>query len=46
VTQQYLGVNFLAELENNVELGVGSAFGLTGPSENALLRLQAGYKIE
>lgn len=46
VTQQYLGVNFLAELENNVELGVGGAFGLTGPSENALLRLQAGYKIE
>ena len=46
VTQQYLGVNFLAELENNVEFGIGGAFGLTGPSEDALLRLQAGYKIE
>lgn len=45
-TQQYLGVNLLFELENNLELGIGGAFGLTGPSEDALLRTQVGYKIE
>jgi hypothetical protein len=46
VTQQYLGVNVLAQLEGNFEFGIGGAFGLTGPSEDALLRLQAGYKID
>jgi hypothetical protein len=45
-TQQYIGVNFLAELENNFLFGIGGAFGLTGQSEDALLRLQAGYKLE
>jgi len=45
-TQQYLGVNLLAELENDIELGIGGAFGLTGDSENAILRLVAGYKFE
>lgn len=45
-TKQYLGVNLLAELKNDIELGIGGAFGLTGDSENALLRLVAGYKFE
>jgi hypothetical protein len=45
-TQQYLGVNLLVELENKLEIGIGGAFGLTGPSEDALLRTQVGIKIE
>ena len=45
-TQQYLGVNLRAELENHIQLGIGGAFGLTGDSENAILRLVAGYEFE
>jgi hypothetical protein len=45
-TKQYVGVNLLAELENHISLGIGGAFGLTGQSEDAILRLQAGYEFE
>jgi len=45
-TKQYLGVNLQAELENHIHLGVGGAFGLTDDSENAILRLVAGYEFE
>ncbi|MCK5711972.1 MAG: hypothetical protein KAI25_04580, partial [Hyphomicrobiaceae bacterium] len=41
-----LGVNLRAELENHIQLGIGGAFGLTGDSENAILRLVAGYEFE
>ncbi len=45
-TQQYAGINLQAELENHVRLGIGGAFGLTDESEDALLRLTAGYEFE
>jgi hypothetical protein len=45
-TQQYAGINLKTEFENHVHLGVGGAFGLTGESENAILRLTAGYEFE
>ncbi|MGI9403329.1 MAG: hypothetical protein ACR2OF_02325, partial [Hyphomicrobium sp.] len=45
-TKQYVGVNLRAELENHIQLGIGGAFGLTGDSENAILRLVAGYEFE
>ena len=45
-TKQYLGVNLRAELENHIQLGIGGAFGLTDDSENAILRLVAGYEFE
>jgi hypothetical protein len=45
-TQQYLGVNLQGEWENHLHVGVGGAFGLTDDSENAILRLTAGYEFE
>lgn len=45
-TQQYAGVNLLAKFENEFHFGVGGAFGLTGDSEDAILRLVAGYEFE
>ena len=45
-TQQYLGVNIQAKLANEVSLGIGGAFGLTDSSEDAILRLVAGYEFE
>ena len=45
-TQQYAGINLQAELENHVHLGLGGAFGLTDESEDAILRLTAGYEFE
>lgn len=45
-TKQYVGVNLLAELENHIHIGIGGAFGLTEHSEDAILRLQAGYEFE
>jgi hypothetical protein len=44
-TEQYLGINLQAEWENGVHVGVGGAFGLTRESENAILRLIAGYEF-
>ena len=45
-TEQYLGVNLLGEWENHLHFGIGGAFGLTDDSENAILRLTAGYEFE
>ncbi len=45
-TQQYLGVNLQAELENEVTIGIGGAFGLTDSSEDAIVRLVTGYEFE
>jgi hypothetical protein len=45
-TEQYLGVNVQGELDNHLHVGIGGAFGLTGDSENAILRLTAGYEFE
>jgi hypothetical protein len=45
-TQQYAGINLQSEFENHVHVGLGGAFGLTSQSENALLRLNAGYEFE
>lgn len=45
-TQQYLGVNLQGEWENHLHVGIGGAFGLTDDSENAILRLTAGYEFE
>jgi hypothetical protein len=45
-TQQYAGVNLLARLENQFRFGIGGAFGLTHDSEDAILRLVAGYEFE
>jgi hypothetical protein len=45
-TAQYAGVNLKAELANGVELGLGGAFGLTGLSEDALLRTSLSYEFD
>lgn len=44
-TEQYAGLNLEAEFENHVHFGIGGALGLTGPSEEARLRLAAGYEF-
>lgn len=45
-TKQYVGLNLQAELENHMHLGIGGAFGLADDSEDAILRLVAGYEFE
>lgn len=45
-TQQYAGVNLQAEFENRIHAGIGGAFGLTKGSEDAIVRLTAGYEFE
>jgi hypothetical protein len=45
-TEQYLGVNLRADLKNEMHIGVGGAFGLTDTSEDALVRVTAGYEFE
>ena len=45
-TQQYAGINLRADFENHVHVGLGGAFGLTQESEDAILRLTAGYELE
>lgn len=45
-TQQYAGINLEAEFANRLHFGIGGAFGLTDDSEDALLRLVAGYEFE
>lgn len=44
-TQQYVGINLQAELDNHLKLGIGGAFGLTEDSENAILRMVGGYEF-
>lgn len=45
-TQQYIGINLQAVLENHLRFGFGGAFGLTDDSEDAILRLVAGFEFE
>jgi hypothetical protein len=45
-SQHYSGINLRADLENHLHFIVGGAFGLTRDSEEALLRLSAGYEFE
>ena len=45
-TQQYAGINLKAEFENHIHAEIGGAFGLTNDSEDAILRLTAGYEFE
>ena len=45
-TQQYLGVNLQTKFENHLQAGIGGAFGLTRDSQDAILRLYAGYEFE
>jgi len=45
-TEQYAGINLEAEFDNHIHVGGGGAFGLTSPSQDAILRLSAGYEFE
>lgn len=45
-TEQYVGIGLRADLKNEVHIGIGAAFGLTGSSEDALLRFTVGYEFE
>ncbi len=45
-TQHYAGINLRGDLENHFHFILGGAFGLTADSEDALLRLSAGYEFE
>jgi hypothetical protein len=45
-TEQYAGVNLVADFENHFHAGLGGAFGLTRDSQDAILRLTAGYEFE
>jgi hypothetical protein len=45
-TQQYVGINLRSDFANEVHFGIGGAFGLTEHSEDALLRLTAGYEFD
>ena len=45
-TEQYLGVNLQVAFKNEFHMGIGGAFGLTQDSQDAILRLTAGYEFE
>jgi len=45
-TAQYAGLNLKTEFANGFEFGIGGTFGLTGVSENALLRTSLSYEFE
>ncbi len=45
-TEQYAGINIKGEFENGVEIRIGGAFGLTGDSEDAILRTSVGYEFD
>src|SRR6478672_11188633 len=45
-TEQYAGVNLESEFDNHFHVTIGGAFGLTQPSQDAILRLSAGYEFE
>jgi len=45
-TEQYAGINLRFDCKNETHFGVGGAFGLTDDSEDAILRLTAGYEFE
>lgn len=45
-TEQYAGVGLRFDFKNEFHVGIGGAFGLTGHSEDAILRFTAGYEFE
>ena len=45
-TEQYAGINLKSEFDNDFHVTIGGAFGLTQPSQDAILRLSAGYEFE
>jgi hypothetical protein len=45
-TEQYAGVNLRADFSNEIHVGIGGAFGLTSPSEDAIVRFTAGIEFE
>ena len=45
-TEQYAGINLESEFDNHFHFTIGGAFGLTQPSQDAILRLSAGYEFE
>jgi hypothetical protein len=45
-TEQYAGINLEFEFDNDVHVTIGGAFGLTEESQDAILRLSAGYEFE
>ena len=45
-TEQYAGINLESEFDNHFHVTIGGAFGLTQPSQDAILRLSAGYEFE
>ena len=46
LTEQYAGVNLRADFKNEMHVGIGGAFGLTNNSEDAIVRVTAGYEFE
>jgi len=45
-TEQYAGINLESEFDNDFHITIGGAFGLTPSSQDAILRLSAGYEFE
>jgi hypothetical protein len=45
-TEQYAGINLESEFDNHVHVTIGGAFGLTQPSQDAVLRLSRGYEFQ
>jgi hypothetical protein len=45
-TQHYAGVSLKTEFENGAQLMLGGAFGLTGPSQDAIFRAMFGWEFE
>ena len=45
-TEQYVGTSLRFDLKNEAHIRVGGAFGLTNDSEDAIVRVSAGYEFE
>lgn len=45
-TEQYAGVSLRFDFKNEAHVRIGGAFGLTDDSEDAIIRLSAGYEFE
>lgn len=45
-TEQYAGLNILAEFGGGLEVGTGIALGLTGDSEDTIIRTMVGYEFD
>ena len=46
LTEHYVGANLRADFQNNWHAVAGAAFGITGISEDALVRASIGYEYE